>query len=683
MSRPNDAPRLSIVIVHHATPDLLAACLDSIAASPLATPYEVLVLDNASDPPLAERFAEAWPALRLVRNRQNVGYSRAVNQGVRAARGELILVLNPDIELRGDAIGEMVRFLDAHPEAGIVGCRLLNADGTVQLSCRTFYDWKTLLWRRTPLGRLFPNSGIVRRHLMSDWDHASVREVDWLIGACLLVRREAIDRVGLMDERFFMYFEDVDWCYRMRQAGYKVFYVPAAEMMHHHRRESARSLDRRFLAHLLSMLRYADKWNRFLWEARKRRETAAAAATLVADLAAANAAFLCAFLGRNALRAHLWKPAFPLAAYQPFILFLNAILAVTFLAMGLYRSRVRSVGAEAVGPVVRGSFVAYLILTLATFLTGEVVYSRLVILAFFPLQIALVLSFREGLRRLERSLRRHAFDLRRVVLVGRGPEAERARAALESDPDLRYEIAGATGEGPGSLGPFESLPRALESHRIHEVVIADPSTGRDAIERFLLAFRRLPVQVTVVLAGDAAGTRRGHLQDLGADLALVFDRGTRIGIARGWQRAADLAVGAPLALLALPIVALLSLPRLGLAGGSLESHRYELGDRALVLYTLRRGRSRLARFGTNLPRVFALLSGSLSLVGVPPEWIAEGRRRAPEIPAGLVPFWSWARRDPPADETEWERLARGYRLRWSPGFDLTLALRAFLWGGSK
>ncbi len=659
MSAP-DAPRLSIVIVHHGTPDLLASCLRSIADSPLRVPHEVLVLDNASDPPLPAGFEARWPALRLVRNRQNIGYSRAVNQGVRLARGDLLLILNPDIEVRGDAIGEMVRFMDATPEAGIVGSRLLNADGSVQFSCRTFYDWRTLLWRRTPLGRLFPRSAIVRRHLMADWDHASVREVDWLIGACLLVRRQAIDRVGLMDERFFMYFEDVDWCYRMRQAGCKVFYLPSAEMMHHHRRESASPLDRRFLVHLMSMLRYADKWNRVLWHLRRRRESFAAAVTLAIDLAAANLAFLCAFAARNALRAHFWKPVYPLASYTPFVLFMNAILAVTFAAMGLYRSRVRSRGAEAVGPILRGSFVAYLILTLATFLTREIIYSRLVILAFFPLEIACVLLGREALRRVERALRHHAFDLRRVAIVGRGPEAERARATLEADPDLRYEVAGFTGEGPGSLGRFADLAAALESRRLHEVVIADPTLGREEIEAFLLSFRRLPVQVTLLAMGRLAGAHHGHIDELGEDPVLVYDRGTRFGIRPAAKRALDLLLGVPLAALLLPLL----FPW-------------------IVLYTSREKRRGAPGFWARLPRFYSVPLGSLSLVGVPPERADEAREAAGGIPAGVVPFWLWARVEPPASPEEWKRLAHGYRLRWSTTLDLSIVLKALLMGGGR
>lgn len=691
------APRVSIVIVHHNTPDLLASCLDSIASR---EPREILVIDNASEPGLPPAFERRWPDVRLIRNAENIGYSRAVNQGVRLAAGDYVLILNPDIEVKGDAIGEMMRFLDHRPEAGIVGCRLLNPDGTLQYSCRAFYDWKTLLYRRTPLGKIFPNSAVVRRHLMADWDHASVREVDWLLGACLLVRREAIDRVGLMDERFFMYFEDVDWCYRMAKGGYKVFYIPSAEMMHHHRRQSARPLDRRFVVHLLSMLRYADKWNPYLWRARRRREAFSKLVTVAADVAAINLAFLGAFFLRNALRAYLVKPVFGLDPYLPFVFYMNAILCVTFWVMGLYRSRIRSLGGEALGPILRASFVAYLILTLTTFLTREIIYSRLVILAFLPLEVGLVLLFREALRRVHRLLRRNAFDLRRAIIVGRGPEAEQARATLEADPDLRYEVAGMVGAGENGIGVgrFEDLPRLVESHRIHDVVLADRSLSREAVERFLLSFSRLPVEVIVLMGESAPTARHAHPDELGEMPVLVFEPGTRFGIRRGAKRAFDIVVSLAAILATLPAFAVLFVSRLAVPGGPLERRTFPVfGNGRIVLYSFRGAQGNSPRNNPQdtpneslhddeprswalLPRLFAVASGRLSLVGIPAERLAAAGAVVRDVPPGLVPFWLWARSAPPADPLEWERLARGYLLRWSASFDLSILLRSLLRG---
>ena len=143
-------------------------------------------------------------------------------------------MLNPDCEFRENALVAMVEYLRGHPEAGVVGPQILNPDGTIEYSARSFPDHLTFLFNRySLLTRLFPNNPWSRRYLLTDWDHASVRSVDWLSGACLLVRRDAIDTVGPMDETFFMFNEDVDWCRRMKTAGWDVVYVPEAVVVHH------------------------------------------------------------------------------------------------------------------------------------------------------------------------------------------------------------------------------------------------------------------------------------------------------------------------------------------------------------------------------------------------------------------------------------------------------------------
>jgi GT2 family glycosyltransferase len=163
-----------------------------------------------------------------------VGYAKAVNQGIAATTGEAVLVMNPDCEVRTGAVRVLLDYLRAHPEAAIVAPRIVNPDGSVDFTARAFPDPAAFLFNRySLLTRLFPNNRWSRRYLLSDWDHASVREVDWLSGAFLLVRRTAIDQVGGMDEAFFMFNEDVDWCRRMKLAGWTNVYLPDATVMHH------------------------------------------------------------------------------------------------------------------------------------------------------------------------------------------------------------------------------------------------------------------------------------------------------------------------------------------------------------------------------------------------------------------------------------------------------------------
>ena len=225
---------LSIVAVHYRSPEQLFQCLASLKADAGGLEIETVVIDNDSRDSTPASLRERCPDVRVITNAENLGYARAVNQGLRATRGELVLVLNPDCEVRPGALGTLVRFLREHPSVAVAGPKILNPDGSLEYSARAFPDHLTFLFNRySLLTRLFPDNPFSRRYLLTDWDHATVREVDWLSGACLVVRRAAIDRVGPMDEAFFMFNEDVDWCRRMRLAGFGVCYVPDAVVMHH------------------------------------------------------------------------------------------------------------------------------------------------------------------------------------------------------------------------------------------------------------------------------------------------------------------------------------------------------------------------------------------------------------------------------------------------------------------
>lgn len=252
------APRttLSVVVVSYNSSDFLPACLASLREAPFEPRPEVFVVDNASADGSADLVAARFPEVRLLRNGGNVGYSRAVNQAWREASGDFLLVLNPDIVVRDRALQVLHRHLVDHPEVGLVAPRLLNPDGTLQYSCRRHYTLATYALRRTPLRRLFPDHPIVRRHLMADWDHAEARDVDWVLGAAMMLRREALGAT-VMDERYFIYFEDVDLCVRLRREGWRVVYEPEAVMLHHHRRASAEGMwNRRKYEHLKSWIKF-------------------------------------------------------------------------------------------------------------------------------------------------------------------------------------------------------------------------------------------------------------------------------------------------------------------------------------------------------------------------------------------------------------------------------------------
>mgnify|MGYP000436249468 CR=1 FL=1 len=224
---------LSIVIVSWNTRKLLEACLRSVYAETRGLTFEVFVVDNASVDGSPEMVERAFPQVRLIRNAANVGFARASNQALRLSRGRYVLLLNPDTVILDQALVRMVHFMDQHPDIGALGPKILTAEGEVDLRCaRRFPSLLSELLELTRLSARFPHNRLFGNYLMSYWDHNDSREVEVLMGACLLVRREAMEQVGLLDENFYMYGEDVDWCYRLRKAGWRVWYDSQDYIIH-------------------------------------------------------------------------------------------------------------------------------------------------------------------------------------------------------------------------------------------------------------------------------------------------------------------------------------------------------------------------------------------------------------------------------------------------------------------
>lgn len=256
---------LSIIVVTHNHADYIHTCLRALLPQAKALGAEVIVVDNRSDDASAH-IAAGFAGVRLLTAPQRQGFAANSNTGMAVAQGRYLLLLNPDTEVLPGAPAALVAFMDTHPMVGLCGAQLLYPNGTVQPSARRFPTPLAGLARRTPLRVFLRSSAANRRHLMLDDDLNAARPVDWLLGACLCVRRATLERVGPLDEGYFLYVEDIDWARRMHQAGWQVYYVPQSQIKHHHLAVSDRRLlSRRTLIHTASMWRYARKfWLRWL-----------------------------------------------------------------------------------------------------------------------------------------------------------------------------------------------------------------------------------------------------------------------------------------------------------------------------------------------------------------------------------------------------------------------------------
>lgn len=234
-------PTLSIVIVNFNTRELLKACLRSVEASRTAWPWELFVVDNASADGSADMVAAEFPWATLIRSESNRGYACANNLGLRRAAGSYLLLLNPDTVLPPDALQQMVEYMDAHPEAGIAGPKLVRQDGSLDLACRrSFPSPEVSFYRMLGLSKLFPRSSRFGRYNLTYLDPDRPAEVDSVVGAFMIVRSEAVSQVGMLDESFFMYGEDLDWAFRIKSRGWKVLYNPAVVVLHYKGESSRR-----------------------------------------------------------------------------------------------------------------------------------------------------------------------------------------------------------------------------------------------------------------------------------------------------------------------------------------------------------------------------------------------------------------------------------------------------------
>lgn len=267
-------PDVSLLVVHTFEPRLLRQMLRSFRRVAPQVSVEIIVVDNNPRAGVGAMLRREFPQVRYVVQAENRGFGAGMNIAMQQARGRYFFIFNPDIILTPGVFEGLYAYMEEHPESGILGPKLLHADGSLRYSYYRSRYWLIPVLRRTPLGLLGHGKRIIDDFLMVTSDHEQIQEVDWLMGSALFVRRAAWEKVGSFDEQFFLFFEDTDLCRRHWENGYKIVYYPKVSMVHYHRRASA---DGSFFRQLLSPVtrRYvvsAVKYFRKYWGKANPRE---------------------------------------------------------------------------------------------------------------------------------------------------------------------------------------------------------------------------------------------------------------------------------------------------------------------------------------------------------------------------------------------------------------------------
>ena len=260
-------PELSIVVTSYKNPELLDLCLMSIKDNVKNIDYEIIVADSETEEETELMMREKYPEIKFFPFERNVGFQEVVKKGIENSRGHYLLILNGDILVKEKSVELMLKFIKENPDVGMVGPKLFSFNGKFQPSCFRFYRPITIIYRRTFLGKTNFGKKHLKWFLMSDYDHRKAKEVDWLMGSAMLISRRAINKVGLMDPKFFMYMEDVDWCRRFWENGFKVIYYPKAQMLHYHGKGSGKRglfnsifLNKLTWIHIWSAFKYFKKY---------------------------------------------------------------------------------------------------------------------------------------------------------------------------------------------------------------------------------------------------------------------------------------------------------------------------------------------------------------------------------------------------------------------------------------
>jgi len=249
----------TIGILTYHSKQLLKGLLDSILRVEWKYQYEIVVVDNKSSDDTVQMLERDYPAVKLVKNAENRGVAPARNQIFRMAKAKYVIILDVDTEVHPGSLDTLVETMESHPDAAIAGPKLVYGDGQLQHSCRPFPKPSYILIEGTFLRDWFPRSRFVREYTLSDWDHQQMREIDWMYGAALIIRKTALDKFGLFDEAFFYLYEDIDLCFRAKQSGFKILYNPAATVTHFLQRERKGLFHNKIGIHVRSILRYLMK----------------------------------------------------------------------------------------------------------------------------------------------------------------------------------------------------------------------------------------------------------------------------------------------------------------------------------------------------------------------------------------------------------------------------------------
>ncbi len=480
---------ISVVIVNYNVKDFLCQAILSLQTALKGISSEIIVVDNASDDGSSEMVNKRFPRVVLIKNSDNFGFAKANNIALRQAKGRYILLINPDTIVQEDTIKVMLKFLDEHTEVGLAGCKILNPDGSFQLSCRRGFPTPWVAFTKLfGLSRLFPKSKIFGQYNLTYLDIDETYPVDAVSGSFMMVRNDVIKEVGGLDERYFMYGEDLDWCYRIRQAGWQIYYVHTTQLIHYKGESTKRSSLDEIKIFYDAMHLFVEKhfnasiiFNIVLKLAIAIVSFAAFITSVLRPLRVAIFDYIAVLISIG-LAEEIWRGTFlkyPNYAY-PIVLVVPAVIVIGCLyAAGVYTNKRMSVSRTIIA-----TFAAYVIISALTAMFKEYAFSRMIMGISGIFAVIFIAGWRLILRLLGLSTaygRKRLFS-KRTLIVGTNKDATELQKRLRKKVGAGYELIGFIGtthqnigkkiDGLEVIGSIANVGKIIKDMSISDVIFA-------------------------------------------------------------------------------------------------------------------------------------------------------------------------------------------------------------------
>ena len=562
--------QLSVIIVNYNVRPFLENALVSLQKAMAGVDGEVYVVDNASDDGSVEMLRSKFPAVHLITNSRNTGFAEANNRALRQTKGRFILLINPDTVVQEDTLRTMIEFFEHNPDVGLAGCKILNPDGSLQLACRRSFPTPWVAFTKIiGLSSLLPNTKLFGKYNLTYLNPEETYEVDAVSGSFMFVRQDVLKQVGGLDEQFFMYGEDLDWCYRIQRAGWKIFYVHSTRIIHYKGESAKRSdIDELKLFYEAMHLFVKKHFRRpsvshlILRGGIALRAWVAFFAKVVKPLAMMTTDWGIVILSFGlAEYLHVRQFfAFPEYAYPAMLIVPGAVIVTIMLSLGVYTLHPftikRSIGSVAIG---------YVLISALTFFFKDYAFSRLMVIYSGVISLIALPGWRLAARIVSYTMRRDTGIFgRRTLIVGTEHGGNEVLRKLRSRVDNGYTVVGfidsgrsRIGEKLGGveiLGSIDNIGKVIREHRVTDVIFSTDTLSYTDILTVIgrskersVNFRLVPSSLEVIIGK----TSIDQLEDIPlVQIDYNIDRSSH----RFLKRVVDLVFGSILVLVLRPVL---------------------------------------------------------------------------------------------------------------------------------